>query len=125
MYLCQSEFLANLSSKTVAFPTSEDLTGAAEALLRLQDTYALSTTKVARGDLMGVRDSPHMTGQLVLPIVAYNYQRSGFRVRAIVNRTKDAVFNRTISTFGVGADKKKTWKIMRLFQFQRTVLLEI
>ena len=46
-----------------SFPDQEDLAGAANALLRLQDTYALSTSKLAMGDIKGVRDSPQMTGQ--------------------------------------------------------------
>jgi len=56
------EFLSGLATTTTAFPETEDLAGAAEALLRLQDTYALDTHKVASGDLMGVRDSPRMSG---------------------------------------------------------------
>jgi len=56
------EFLAGLSTKVSAFPGSEDLAGAAEALLRLQDTYALDTHQIAAGDLMGVHDSPRMSG---------------------------------------------------------------
>ena len=60
--LIVTEFLAGLATKTTAFPDSEDLAGAAEALLRLQDTYALHTHQIASGDLMGVRDSPLMTG---------------------------------------------------------------
>ena len=56
----------DLRTRTTAFPDSEDLAGAAEALLRLQDTYALSTHQIASGDLMGVHDSPHMTGIIIL-----------------------------------------------------------
>jgi len=57
-----TEFLSGLATKTTAFPDTEDLAGAAEALLRLQDTYALATHQIASGDLMGVRDSPRMSG---------------------------------------------------------------
>ena len=56
------EFLAGLSCKTTVFPDTEDLAGAAEALLRLQDTYALSTHKIASGDILGVHESPHLSG---------------------------------------------------------------
>lgn len=35
-------------------PSFEDLTGAAIALMRLQDTYHLDTSKVAHGNLGGV-----------------------------------------------------------------------
>lgn len=37
------------------FPSDEDLTGAAVALLRLQDTYQLDTSSVARGKLNGIQ----------------------------------------------------------------------
>jgi prolyl 4-hydroxylase len=56
------EFLDRLTSKTNKFPSQEDLTGAANALLRLQDTYALSTERLAGGDIQGVTDSSLMTG---------------------------------------------------------------
>lgn len=36
-------------------PTTEDLNGAAEALVRLQETYNLDTTSVANGELNGVQ----------------------------------------------------------------------
>jgi prolyl 4-hydroxylase len=57
-----TEFLATLPSKVAGFPTNDDLTGAVEALLRLQDTYALTSEQIARGDLMGAYDSPQLTG---------------------------------------------------------------
>ena len=50
-------------SKTNKFPDQEDLSGAATALLRLQDTYALTTDKVAHGDLQGIQNSALMTGE--------------------------------------------------------------
>jgi len=56
------EFMSSLTTRTTVFPDTEDLSGAAEALLRLQDTYALDTHRIASGDLMGVRDSPRLTG---------------------------------------------------------------
>ncbi|KAF6213916.1 hypothetical protein GE061_011641 [Apolygus lucorum] len=37
------------------FPTDEDLTGAAAALIRLQDTYDMDTSSLAKGELMGVK----------------------------------------------------------------------
>ena len=50
-------------SKTNKFPDQEDLSGAATALLRLQDTYALTTDKVAHGELQGIQNSALMTGE--------------------------------------------------------------
>jgi len=55
------ELLGDVSAKTSMFPDEEDLKGAATALLRLQDTYALSTHKIAAGDLQGVQESPVMS----------------------------------------------------------------
>ena len=37
------------------FPSDEDLNGAAAALVRLQDTYNLETSSVARGELNGIQ----------------------------------------------------------------------
>ena len=51
------------SAKISSFPTKEDLQGAATALLRLQDTYALPTEKLARGEIQGIRNSPELTGE--------------------------------------------------------------
>jgi len=56
-----NEFLERLSSKMSYFPSYEDLAGAANALLRLQDTYDLSTDKLASGDVQGASDSLVMT----------------------------------------------------------------
>lgn len=43
------------------FPTDEDLTGAATALIRLQDTYKLDTASVARGELNGIQYSTQLS----------------------------------------------------------------
>lgn len=56
----------SIASKISLFPDDEDLTGAANALLRLQDTYALPTEKIARGDLQGVQSSPELTGKCIV-----------------------------------------------------------
>ena len=44
------------------FPSDEDLSGAAVALMRLQDTYKLDTASVARGELNGVQYSTELSG---------------------------------------------------------------
>lgn len=46
---------------TFRFPDEEDLTGAAVALLRLQDTYHLDTASLARGHIQGVKPSPELS----------------------------------------------------------------
>jgi len=58
-----SDFLQNLSSKTLNFPDRDDLVGSALALLRLQDVYALPTDQLAKGNVQGVAKSPDMTGK--------------------------------------------------------------
>ncbi|XP_011306837.1 prolyl 4-hydroxylase subunit alpha-1 [Fopius arisanus] len=52
-------FVSNITSSrnNLKFPTDEDLNGAAVALMRLQDTYKLDTSHVARGVLNGVQYS--------------------------------------------------------------------
>uniref|UniRef100_A0A672RRU2 procollagen-proline 4-dioxygenase n=1 Tax=Sinocyclocheilus grahami TaxID=75366 RepID=A0A672RRU2_SINGR len=46
-------FISNLTAQRQFFPTDEDQTGAAKALLRLQDTYQLSANTISNGDLPG------------------------------------------------------------------------
>jgi len=56
-------FLSNISDTLVNFPDNEDMAGAAIALLRLQDTYALPTEKLAKGKIKGVQYSPELTAE--------------------------------------------------------------
>lgn len=51
-------------SDSIEFPTNEDLSGAAVALTRLQDTYNLDTQSIARGELNGVKYSTELTSEL-------------------------------------------------------------
>uniref|UniRef100_A0A8C9XEP0 Prolyl 4-hydroxylase subunit alpha-1 n=1 Tax=Sander lucioperca TaxID=283035 RepID=A0A8C9XEP0_SANLU len=46
-------FISNLTIQRQHFPTDEDQTGAAKALLRLQDTYKLDANTISTGDLPG------------------------------------------------------------------------
>lgn len=59
------EFVENIttyrSNNILKFPTDEDLNGAAVALMRLQDTYKLDTSSVARGELNGVQYSTQLS----------------------------------------------------------------
>lgn len=48
-----SGFISNLTIQRQNFPTDEDQTGAAKALLRLQDTYRLDANTISIGDLPG------------------------------------------------------------------------
>ncbi|KAI2654261.1 Prolyl 4-hydroxylase subunit alpha-1 [Labeo rohita] len=54
-------FISNLTVQRQYFPTDEDQTGAAKALLRLQDTYQLSANTISNGDLPGVVHKSQMT----------------------------------------------------------------
>ncbi|OBS80190.1 hypothetical protein A6R68_21610 [Neotoma lepida] len=48
-------FVANLSVQRQFFPTDEDESGAARALMRLQDTYKLDPDTISRGELPGTK----------------------------------------------------------------------
>ncbi|XP_024118999.2 prolyl 4-hydroxylase subunit alpha-1-like, partial [Oryzias melastigma] len=56
-----SGFISNLTIQRQYFPTDEDQTGAAKALLRLQDTYKLDANTISTGDLPGVKHKNRMT----------------------------------------------------------------
>ena len=47
----------------IHFPSEEDLSGAAIALMRLQDTYQLDTHALAKGELLGKKYSRALTGK--------------------------------------------------------------
>lgn len=51
------DFLENVTNHraVLKFPSDEDLNGAAVALMRLQDTYNLDTSSIARGELNGIQ----------------------------------------------------------------------
>ncbi|XP_059215556.1 prolyl 4-hydroxylase subunit alpha-1b isoform X3 [Centropristis striata] len=54
-------FISNLTIQRQYFPTDDDQTGAAKALLRLQDTYRLDANTISTGDLPGVKHKSQMT----------------------------------------------------------------
>ncbi|XP_053307291.1 prolyl 4-hydroxylase subunit alpha-1 isoform X4 [Spea bombifrons] len=54
-------FISNLTIQRQYFPNDEDQTGAAKALLRLQDTYNLDTETISRGNLPGVKHKTSLT----------------------------------------------------------------
>uniref|UniRef100_A0A8C9WDX4 procollagen-proline 4-dioxygenase n=1 Tax=Scleropages formosus TaxID=113540 RepID=A0A8C9WDX4_SCLFO len=56
-------FISNLTIQRQYFPTNEDQTGAAKALLRLQDTYQLDTNTISTGNLPGVTYRSTMTAE--------------------------------------------------------------
>ncbi|GIY42248.1 prolyl 4-hydroxylase subunit alpha-1 [Caerostris extrusa] len=48
--------IKNMNNEFLPFPDNEDLKGAANALLRLQDTYLLNSTKLAKGEIEGAKN---------------------------------------------------------------------
>ncbi|KAM9325609.1 prolyl 4-hydroxylase subunit alpha-1 isoform 3-T3 [Gastrophryne carolinensis] len=56
-------FIANLTIQRQYFPNEEDQTGAAKALIRLQDTYNLETNTLAKGNLPGVKHKAGLTAE--------------------------------------------------------------
>ncbi|XP_051487233.1 prolyl 4-hydroxylase subunit alpha-2 isoform X3 [Apus apus] len=54
-------FIANLTLQRQFFPTEEDETGAAKALMRLQDTYRLDPETLSRGNLPGTKYRSSLT----------------------------------------------------------------
>ncbi|XP_042313478.1 prolyl 4-hydroxylase subunit alpha-1 isoform X5 [Sceloporus undulatus] len=56
-------FISNMTIQRQYFPNDEDQTGAAKALLRLQDTYNLDTDTLSRGNLPGVKHKTFLTAE--------------------------------------------------------------
>ncbi|XP_056386425.1 prolyl 4-hydroxylase subunit alpha-1 isoform X5 [Hyla sarda] len=56
-------FISNLTVQRQQFPTDEDQTGAAKALIRLQDTYNLDTETISKGNLPGVKHQPTLNAE--------------------------------------------------------------
>ncbi|XP_078086807.1 prolyl 4-hydroxylase subunit alpha-2 isoform X3 [Mustelus asterias] len=67
-------FIANLSIQRENFPTDEDESGAAKALLRLQDTYRLDSESISKGKLPGAQHVVSLTVEdcFELGKIAYN-----------------------------------------------------
>ncbi|XP_018080873.1 prolyl 4-hydroxylase subunit alpha-1 isoform X2 [Xenopus laevis] len=56
-------FISNLTIQRQYFPNDEDQTGAAKALIRLQDTYNLDTDTISKGNLPGVKHKTSLTAE--------------------------------------------------------------
>ncbi|XP_036975603.1 prolyl 4-hydroxylase subunit alpha-2 isoform X4 [Acanthopagrus latus] len=54
-------FISNISTHRQYFPDEEDATGAAKALMRLQDTYQLDSEAFSRGKLPGVHSDAFLS----------------------------------------------------------------
>uniref|UniRef100_A0A1B6CXX7 procollagen-proline 4-dioxygenase n=1 Tax=Clastoptera arizonana TaxID=38151 RepID=A0A1B6CXX7_9HEMI len=64
--------------EVLKFPTEEDLTGAAVALMRLQDTYKLETTSIARGELNGIQYSTQLSAGDCFELGRLSYNQQDF-----------------------------------------------
>lgn len=75
MFGVSTDVLANFTffKEQFKFPSDEDLRGAAEALIRLQDTYKLDTSSVARGELNGIQYSSALSGKSVLDLFEFTF----------------------------------------------------
>lgn len=73
-------FIENVTNyrNVLKFPTDEDLNGAVVALTRLQDTYNLDTSSLARGELNGVQYSTEMTVEECFELGRQLYMNSDF-----------------------------------------------
>lgn len=82
LLLLVSEFVDNItnyrSENLLKFPTDEDLNGAAVALMRLQDTYKLDTSSVARGELNGVQYSTQLSAGDCFELGRQSYQNKDY-----------------------------------------------
>lgn len=67
--LAIAEIVQNITEQrksSLRFPSDQDLTGAAVALTRLQDTYLLDTHSLAQGEIMGKKHTRELSGILNL-----------------------------------------------------------
>ncbi|KAK9505080.1 hypothetical protein O3M35_009222 [Rhynocoris fuscipes] len=64
--------------KYMKTPTDEDLTGAAIALIRLQDTYNMDTASVAKGELMGVQYTTQLSSNDCFELGRQSYYNQDF-----------------------------------------------
>ncbi len=71
-------FMSDVSDKTDLFPDKEDLDGAIAALMRLQDTYALPTSKIADGELQGVHESRGLNAGECFDLGQYAYTQEDY-----------------------------------------------
>ncbi|XP_053167368.1 prolyl 4-hydroxylase subunit alpha-1 isoform X4 [Hemicordylus capensis] len=71
-------FISNMTIQRQYFPNDEDQTGAAKALLRLQDTYKLDTDTISRGNLPGVKHKTFLTAEDCFELGKIAYTESDY-----------------------------------------------
>ncbi|GAB1610055.1 prolyl 4-hydroxylase subunit alpha-1-like isoform X1 [Argonauta hians] len=72
-----NELVSTIETKRQLLPDYEDLNGAAAALLRLQDTYQLETSDIARGEVGGVK-TQELTAEECFELGRYAYSQRDF-----------------------------------------------
>lgn len=75
------QFIQNVTDyrDKLNFPSEEDLMGAVQALIRLQDTYNLDVASLARGELNGVQYSTEMSSEDCFEIGRQTYSNEDYR----------------------------------------------
>ncbi|XP_060097201.1 prolyl 4-hydroxylase subunit alpha-1 isoform X6 [Heteronotia binoei] len=71
-------FISNMTIQRQYFPNDEDQTGAAKALLRLQDTYKLDTDTLSKGNLPGVKHKTFLTAEDCFELGKISYTESDY-----------------------------------------------
>ncbi|XP_054839211.1 prolyl 4-hydroxylase subunit alpha-1 isoform X2 [Eublepharis macularius] len=71
-------FISNMTIQRQYFPNDEDQTGAAKALLRLQDTYNLDTDTLSKGNLPGVKHKTFLTAEDCFELGKIAYTESDY-----------------------------------------------
>ncbi|XP_037084347.1 prolyl 4-hydroxylase subunit alpha-2-like [Pollicipes pollicipes] len=80
-----AQFVENITqvSDHLRIPDDEDLTGAAMALIRLQDTYRLNTADIASGDIRGSRLKRQLTAGDCFELGRQSYNNADFKHTAL------------------------------------------
>jgi prolyl 4-hydroxylase len=76
------------------FPTEEDLNGAAVALTRLQDTYRLDTSSLARGELNGIKYSSELSAADCFELGRQSYNNGDYYHTQLWMREADSRLKR-------------------------------
>lgn len=74
------EALTNMTEirRFMKSPTDEDLTGAAQALIRLQDTYKIDTASLAKGELNGIQYATQLSANDCFELGRQSYNHQDF-----------------------------------------------
>ncbi|XP_065371276.1 prolyl 4-hydroxylase subunit alpha-1 [Calliphora vicina] len=98
------DFLTNITNfrNILKFPSDEDLNGAAVALMRLQDTYNLETSSLAKGELNGIQYSTEMSSDDCFELgrqsyVNHDYYHTVLWMNEAMTRMLDDPRNRTLA----------------------------